>query len=69
MKQPIFILSLAFIAFVCFSCTCNPFDRILPTESERYSIVYKNNLCGVYDNHADSVVVDLQRYTFCQERL
>lgn len=38
MKQPIFILSLAVIAFVCFSCTRKPFDRILPTESELYSI-------------------------------
>lgn len=59
MKQSLFILLLTFTAFACNSCPRKPFDRILPTESERYSIVYKNNLCGVYDNHADSVVVDL----------
>lgn len=57
MKAIFSILIVATIAFT--SCTRKPFDRILPTELERYSIVYKNNLCGVYDNHADSVVVDL----------
>ncbi len=59
MKQSLFILLLTVIAFASNSYTRKPFDSILPTESERYSIVYKNNLCGVYDNHADSVVVDL----------
>ncbi len=59
MKQSLFILLLTFTAFACNSCTRKPFDRILPTESERYSIICKNRLYGVYDNHADSVVVDL----------
>ena len=60
MKQPIFILSLAFIAFVCFSCTRKPFDRIEPTKVERYSIVYDNGKCGMYDNHADSLITAIK---------
>lgn len=59
MKNVLFIFALAIVTLFAVSCTRKPFDSILPTESERYSIVYKNNLCGVYDNHADSVVVDL----------
>ncbi len=59
MKNVLFIFALAIVNLFAVSCTRKPFDRILPTESERYSIVYKNNLCGVYDNHADSAVVDL----------
>lgn len=59
MKNVLFIFALAIVTLFAVSCTRKSFDSILPTESERYSIVYKNNLCGVYDNHADSVVVDL----------
>lgn len=37
-----------------------PFDRIEPTEDEQYSIVYKDGLCGIYDNHADSLVTKIR---------
>ena len=32
------------------------FDRIETTPLERYSIVYKDAKCGLYDNQADSLV-------------
>ena len=32
------------------------FDRIETTPLERYSIVYKDSKCGLYDNQADSLV-------------
>ena len=60
MKQPIFILSQAFIAFVCLSCTRKPFDRIEPTEVEQYSIVYDDGKCGMYDNFADSLITSIK---------
>lgn len=60
MKQSIFILLLTFIAFACNSCTRKPFDRIEPTEVERYSIVYDNGKCGMYDNHADSLITAIK---------
>ena len=59
MKNVLFIFALAIVTLFAVSCTRKPFDRILPTESERYSIICKNRLYGVYDNHVDSVVVDL----------
>ncbi len=59
MKNVLFIFALAIVTLFAVSCTRKSFDRILPTESERYSIICKNRLYGVYDNHADSVVVDL----------
>ncbi len=59
MKNVLFIFALAIVTLFAVSCTRKPFDSILPTESERYSIICKNRLYGVYDNHADSVVVDL----------
>lgn len=60
MKQFIFILLLAFTAFACNSCTRKPFDRIEPTEVEQYSIVYDNGKCGMYDNHADSLITAIK---------
>ena len=32
------------------------FDRVETTPLERYSIVYKDTKCGLYDNKADSLV-------------
>lgn len=32
------------------------FDRIETTQLERYSIVYKDAKCGLYDNQADGLV-------------
>ena len=32
------------------------FNRVEATSVERYSIVYKDSKCGLYDNQADSLV-------------
>ena len=45
------------IAVLASSCSGRQkFDRIETTPHERYSIVYKDAKCGLYDNHADSLV-------------
>ena len=45
------------IAVLASSCSGRQkFDRVETTPHERYSIVYKEAKCGLYDNHADSLV-------------
>ena len=45
------------IAVLASSCSGRQkFDRIEATPLERYSIVYKDSKCGLYDNQADSLV-------------
>jgi hypothetical protein len=36
------------------------FDRVETTAVERYSIVYKDNKCGLYDIQADSLVTAIK---------
>ena len=55
MKNSIyFALLLAVLAASCSGRV--KFDRIETTPLERYSIVYKDAKCGLYDNQADSLV-------------
>ena len=52
-----FTLVLLLIAVSVASCArMKKFERIESTENDRYSIVYKDGKCGVYDNNADSLV-------------
>ena len=45
------------LAVLAASCSGRvKFDRIETTPLERYSIVYKDAKCGLYDNHVDSLV-------------
>ena len=45
------------LAVLAASCSGRvKFDRIETTPLERYSIVYKDAKCGLYDNQADSLV-------------
>ena len=45
------------IAVLASSCSGRQkFDRVETTPLERYSIVYKDSKCGLYDNQADSLV-------------
>ena len=54
MKNNIALLLLAVLAASCSGRV--KFDRIETTPLERYSIVYKDAKCGLYDNQADSLV-------------
>ena len=55
MKNSInFVLLLAVLVASCSGRV--KFDRIETTPLERYSIVYKDAKCGLYDNQADSLV-------------
>ena len=54
MKNNIALLLLAVLAASCSGRV--KFDRIETTPLERYSIVYKDSKCGLYDNQADSLV-------------
>lgn len=65
-----FTLVLLLIAVSVASCTrMKKFERIESTENERYSIVYKDGKCGIYDNNADSLVTlikyDTLKYSQC----
>lgn len=42
------------------SCSQPRFDKTEQTIDERYSIVYKESKCGVYDNEADSLVTKIK---------
>lgn len=54
------VLTSLFIALIAISCSGNQkFDSVEKTETERYSIVYKDGKCGVFDNNADSLVTDI----------
>ena len=51
------IIALLLFAVLAASCSGRvKFDRIETTQLERYSIVYKDAKCGLYDNQADSLV-------------
>ena len=52
-----FTLVLLPVAILATSCSgMRKFDRTESTQIERYSIVYKDNKCGLYDTQADSLV-------------
>ena len=53
------IINYALLLFAVLVASCSgrvKFDRIETTPLERYSIVYKDSKCGLYDNQADSLV-------------
>ena len=53
------IINYALLLLVVLAASCSgrvKFDRIKTTPLERYSIVYKDTKCGLYDNQADSLV-------------
>ena len=57
----IFTLSLLLVAVMAVSCSgMRKFDRVEATSVERYSIVYKDNKCGLYDIQADSLVTAIE---------
>ena len=57
----IFTLALLLVAFLITSCArMRKFDRVDTTSIERYSIVYKDNKCGLYDIQADSLVTAIK---------
>ena len=57
----IFTLSLLLVAVMVVSCSgMRRFDRVEATSVERYSIVYRDNKCGLYDIQADSLVTAIK---------
>ena len=59
--KDIFTLMLLLVAVLTTSCArMRKFDRTESTEIERYSIVYKDNKCGLYDIQADSLVTAIK---------
>ena len=57
----IFTLMLLLVAVLTTSCArMRKFDRVENTSVERYSIVYKDNKCGLYDTQADSLVTTIK---------
>ena len=59
--KAIFTLMLMLAAVMAVSCSgMRKFDRVEATSVERYSIVYKDNKCGLYDNQADSLVMAIK---------
>lgn len=54
MIRKIFIFVAA--ALVLVSCLHDRFDRVENTPVSRYDIVYDDDMCGVFDNEADSLV-------------
>ena len=56
-----FTLSLLLVAVLTVSCSgMRKFDRVEATSVERYSIVYKDKKCGLYDIQADSLVTAIK---------
>ena len=56
-----FTLSLLLVAVMAVSCSdMKKFDRVETTSVERYSIVYKDNKCALYDIQADSLVTAIK---------
>ena len=56
-----FTLVLLLIAVSVASCArLRKFDRVEATNVERYSVVYKDGKCGLYDCQADSLVTALK---------
>ena len=57
----LFTLSLLMVTVMAVSCSSmQKFDRVETTSVERYSIVYKDNKCGLYDIQADSLVTAIK---------
>ena len=57
----IFTLALLLVAVLAVSCSgMRKFDRVETTAVERYSIVYRDNKCGLYDIQADSLVTAIK---------
>ena len=57
----IFTLALLLVAVLAVSCSgMRKFDRVETTAVERYSIVYRDNKCGLYDIQADSLVMAIR---------
>lgn len=53
-----FILVLLLIAVSVASCSrLRKFYSVETTDNERYNIVYNEGKCGIYDNNADSFVL------------
>lgn len=53
------IINYALLLLAVLAASCSgrvKFDRVETTPVERYSIVYKDAKCGLYDNQADSLV-------------
>ena len=56
-----FTLALLLVTVLTTSCArMRKFDRVETTSVERYSIVYKDNKCGLYDIKADSLVTAIK---------
>lgn len=58
MIRKIFIFVVA--ALVSVGCIHNRFDRVVNTPVSRYDIVYDDDMCGVFDNEADSLVTPIE---------
>lgn len=57
----IYALALLLVAVMTVSYSgMRKFDRVEKTSVERYSIVYKDNKCGLYDIQADSLVTAIK---------
>ena len=60
-KSNFFTLSLLLVAVMAVSCSgMRKLDKVETTMVERYSIVYKDNKCGLYDIQADSLVTAIK---------
>ena len=60
MKNIYAFILLMLVVLGILSCKHKKFDRIEPIENNRYSIVYNDNKCAVYDNDADSLVTEVK---------
>lgn len=58
MIRKIFIFVAA--ALVLVGCLHDRFDRVENTPISRYDIVYDDDMCGVFDNEADSLVTPIE---------
>ena len=47
-------------ALVLVGCLHDRFDRVENTPVSRYDIVYDDDICGVFDNEADSLVTPIE---------
>ena len=57
------IINYALLLLAVLAASCSgrvKFDRIETTPLDRYSIVYKDSKCGLYDNQADSLVTTVK---------
>lgn len=60
-KSNIFTLALLLVTVMAVFCSgMRKFDRVETTSVERYSIVYKDNKCGLSDIQADSLVTAIK---------